>query len=322
MHILIVCNGIIPVKKYGGTERVVWWLGQELHRRGHRITFLAAQGSQASFAQVLTYNPQKLIAEQVPDNVDMVHSFVPIQEPLPKPYIFTLEGNSRPYEEYDINTIFVSKNHAQRHNSEAFVYNGLGLDEYGKVDFNTTRNHLLFLGQDRKEKNLPGCRYIARKVGETLVAGGAEKRNKLFINWQKDNTIYKGLVGGEEKLTLLRHSKALLFPVVWDEPFGIVMPESLYFGAPVFGTCYGSLPEIVTKEVGFLSNNKEELVEAVKNLDSYDAKTCHEYVCDNFAAKQMADKYLMYYEQVLNGKSINEKKPKSVLTKNFKRYKF
>lgn len=321
MHILQVCNGKVPVLKYGGTERVVWWLSKELHLRGHKITFLVPEGSHADFAEVLIYDPNLPIAEQIPEEVDLVHSHIPLDQSLPKPYVVTLHGNSPPFLEYDINTIFVSHNHAQRHESDAFVYNGLGLDEYGEVDLHTHRDHLLFLGQDRKEKNLRGCRYIAQKLGETLVAAGAEKKKQLF-DFQKDATVYKGMVGGEDKLELLRHNKALLFPVLWDEPFGLAMTESLYFGAPVFGTHYGSLPEIVTEEVGFLSNNKEELVEAVKNLDSYDAKICHEYVCDNFAAKQMADKYLMYYEQVLNGKSINAKKPKSVLTKSFKRYKF
>ncbi|HAS47536.1 MAG TPA: glycosyl transferase [Microscillaceae bacterium] len=321
MHILQVCNGKVPVLKYGGTERVVWWLSKELHLRGHTITFLVPEGSYADFANVLTYDPNRPIAEQIPEEVDLVHSHIPLDQPLPKPYVVTLHGNSPPFLEYDINTIFVSHNHAQRHNVDAFVYNGLGLDEYGAVDLHTKRNHLLFLGQNRKEKNLKGCRYIAHKTGHTLVAAGAEKKKQWF-DFQRDSTVYKGMVGGEDKLELLRHNKALLFPVLWDEPFGLAMTESLYFGAPVFGTRYGSLPEIITSEVGFLSNDKNALVEAVKNLESYDAKVCHEYVCDNFSAKQMADKYLQYYEQVLNGQTINAHKPKSVLTKRFKRYKF
>ncbi len=321
MHILQVCNGKVPVLKYGGTERVVWWLSKELHLRGHTISFLVPEGSHADFAEVLTYDPAKPIAEQIPDNVDLVHSHIPLDQPLSKPYVVTLHGNSPPFLEYDINTIFVSHNHAQRHRSDAFVYNGLGLDEYGEVDLKAKRTHLLFLGQNRKEKNLKGCRYIAQKLNETLVAAGAEKKQTLF-DFQKDTTVYKGMVGGEDKLELLRHNKALLFPVLWDEPFGLAMTESLYFGAPVFGTRYGSLPEIITPEVGFLSNDKDALTEAVKEMGAYQAKTCHEYVCDHFSAKQMADKYLMYYEQVLNGGTINDQKPQSILTKQFKRYKF
>ncbi|WP_299457142.1 glycosyltransferase [uncultured Microscilla sp.] len=321
MHILQICNGKVPVQKYGGTERVVWWLSKELHKRGHQITLLVPEGSYSDFAQVLTYNPQQHLDEQIPEDIDIVHAHLPITQPLSKPYVVTMHGNSGLGEEYDIHTIFVSHNHAQRHQAEAFVYNGLGLDDYGTIALNASRQHLLFLGQDRKEKNLKGCQYIANKTGETLVAGGAEKKKPL-LSFQKDNTIYKGMVGGEDKLELLRHSKALLFPVLWDEPFGLAMIESLYFGAPVFGTCYGSLPEIITKEVGFLSNSKDELVAAVQNLQDFNAQTCHEYVCDNFSAKQMTDKYLTYYEKVLNGESINAAKPQSTLTKKFKRYQF
>jgi len=74
----------------------------------------------------------------------------------------------------------------------------------------------------------------------------------------------------------------LLFPVLWNEPFGIALIESLYFGCPVIGTPYGSLPELIPKEVGFLSSKKDELVIAVKNIDAYDRTTCNRYVMDNF----------------------------------------
>ena len=320
MHILQICNGKVPVLKYGGTERVVWWLSKELHRRGHQITFLAAEGSQASFAKVIVYDPSKEIAEQIPEDIDLVHSHLPLHQPLSTPYVVTLHGNSPPGLRYDINTIFVSHNHAKRHQSNAFVYNGLDLKEYGVVDLSTQRNHFLFLGQNRKEKNLRGCQHIAREAGEILVAGGAEGKKRWRL--QKDLTVYKGMVGGEEKLNLLRCSKALLFPVLWDEPFGLVMIESLYFGAPVFGTEHGALPEIITNEVGFLSNNKQELTEAAKNFQNYDRKICHEYVCDLHTSRQMTDKYLMYYDKVLNGQTINPQQPQSTLTKRFKRYKF
>lgn len=321
MHILQICNGKVPVLKYGGTERVVWWLSKELHKRGHQITLLVPEGSSSDFAQVLTYNPHQPLNDQIPEHIDVVHAHLPITQPLNKPYVVTMHGNSGLHEEFDINTIFVSQNHAKRNQANAFVYNGLGLDEYGKVDLHTPREHLLFLGQDRKEKNLRGCRYIAHKTNHTLVAAGAERKKSLF-HVQKDPTVYKGMVGGEDKLALLRRNKALLFPVLWDEPFGLAMTESMYFGAPVFGTCYGSLPEVVAPEVGFLSNDKHELIEAVKNLASFDAKACHEYVCDNFSAKQMTDKYLMYYEKVMNHEQLNPKRPRSILTGKFKRYKF
>jgi glycosyltransferase involved in cell wall biosynthesis len=191
-----------------------------------------------------------------------------------------------------------------RHNSEVFVYNGLDPDEYGKVDFSIKREHLLFLAKaSRKEKNLDDCKYIARTLNEKLVVLGGYGFS--FLSKVK----YKGIIGGEKKNRELQKSKALLFPVRWNEPFGIAIIEALYFGAPVFGTKYGSLPELVSNEVGFLSNSKSELIEAVKNLERYDRKKCNEYVCDNFSAKKMTEKYLFYYDMVLSGKQLNSVKP-------------
>ena len=95
---------------------------------------------------------------------------------------------------------------------------------------------------------------------------------------------FAGMVGGEQKNQLINGSLAPLFPVRWNESFGLAVVESLYFGCPVVGTPYGSLPELVTPEFGFLSNKKSELVEALSHVEEYDRKKCHEYICDNFAS--------------------------------------
>jgi glycosyltransferase involved in cell wall biosynthesis len=85
--------------------------------------------------------------------------------------------------------------------------------------------------------------------------------------------------------------------------------ESLYFGCPVFGTPYGSLPEIVQPHVGFLSNNVSELVHAIKNVNNYSKKDCYEQVMENFTSKQMALNYLKKYETVLSGEHLNKTAP-------------
>lgn len=115
---------------------------------------------------------------------------------------------------------------------------------------------------------------------------------------------------------MINASKVLLFPVLWHEPFGIAITESLYFGCPVFGTPYGSLPELVTPAVGFLSNSYSALSEALKEIDSYDRNVCHEYVCDQHTSKEMTKKYLEYYEKVLNGETINRERPRNPLTED------
>ena len=116
---------------------------------------------------------------------------------------------------------------------------------------------------------------------------------------------FRGIVGGEEKNAYLRASKGLIFPVRWHEPFGIALIESLYFGCPVFGTPYGSLPEIVGQGMGVLSDSLGTLSDALKNVNEFDRKKCHEYVCDQFLAATMTRSYVTLYEKVLNGRILN-----------------
>jgi glycosyltransferase involved in cell wall biosynthesis len=118
------------------------------------------------------------------------------------------------------------------------------------------------------------------------------------------------MIGGEEKNRLMNSSKGLLFPVLWHEPFGIAIIESLYMGCPVFGTPYGSLPELINEEVGFLSDTKSEIIRQLADIGRFSNKKCAEYVADNFTMKQTTDQYLKYYEMVLNGKNINANPPK------------
>ena len=315
LHILIVYNGLIPTPKYGGTSRDIWYLGKELIKMGHRITFLVRQGSQCDFARVIALNPELPLAGQIPEDVDLVHSHIPIWEPLSKPYMITLHGNSSDEREFDINTTFISKDHASRFGSEVFVYNGLGLEEYGKPELDNPRSYVHFLGKAAwRVKNLKGCINIARASGHPLkVLGGYRVNLKMGIRISLDPRIsFEGMVGGEQKNRLINGSKALLFPVRWNEPMGLAVVESLYFGCPVFGTPYGALPELVTPEFGVLSNKKSDLVEALKHVDDYDRRKCHEYVCDNFASIHMAKNFLPLYEKVLNGEALNPKPPKLI----------
>ncbi len=83
-------------------------------------------------------------------------------------------------------------------------------------------------------------------------------------------------------------------------------------GCPVFGTPYGSLPELVNKEVGFLSNNSTALAEAIERADGFNKSTCHQYAADVFNSKKMAEAYVQKYEQVMNGEKLNKKNPRLV----------
>ena len=151
MRVLLVSNSIIPVFAYGGTERVIWDLGQALGELGHGVTYLVAAGSSCPFAKVLEINPAVDLRLQIPVDIDIVHfQFNPtfdLDADFDKPYVVTEHGNTAGDKRLPLNSIFVSRNHAQRHGSEQFVYNGLNWEAYGPVDFELPRRHHHFLGK-------------------------------------------------------------------------------------------------------------------------------------------------------------------------------
>lgn len=311
MNILIQHNALLPISKYGGTERVVWWLGKHLAKMGHRIIFLVKAGSTCPFAEILAYDATKSLDEQIPDYVDVVHLNSVFGETR-KPQLLTAHGNSTFGEKLSINSVFVSKNHAERHGATAFVHNGLDFNEYGKPDLHSPRKHLHFLAKAAwRIKNVKGAIELARRSKNRLeVMGGNRLNIKMGFRFTPYPSVrFHGMVGDVEKCQIMGQSKALLFPVLWYEPFGIAIIESLFMGCAVVGTPYGSLPEIVTDEVGFLSVHKSELVDKLLNINEINPKTCHEYATDVFSAKAMARKYFEYYEEILAGRNLNTQIP-------------
>jgi len=309
MNILIVGSGIIPARKYGGIERVIWYLGKELSKMGHKVTFLVSRGSSCDFADVLFYDHGKKLSEQIPASIDIVHFNDMPSEWIEKPYIVTIHGNCNDFREFDLNTVFVSKDHANRFGSDSFVHNGLDWDDYGNPDLSGKRNKFHFLGKAAwSVKNVQGAIDVikATKNEELMVLGGHRLNLKMGFRFTPGSRIhFYGMVGGEEKNSLLMKSKGLIFPVRWNEPFGLALIESLFFGCPVFGTPYGSLPEIVNPEVGFLSNKSDELVGEIENADRYSREQCHNYALELFNSKKMAGSYLEKYTKVLNGSKLN-----------------
>lgn len=311
MNILIVNNTPIPATKYGGTERIIWWLGRELNRLGHQITYLVGEGSSCPFARVLIYDPAKDLNQQVPDDIDVVHFQFQVQGFTKKPYIITVHNNPGGAE-LDVNSVFVSANHAQRHASSVFVHNAIDTADYQLPDLDKKRTHAHFLAKAAwRVKNVKGAIDVATLSGNKLmVLGGTRLNLKMGLRFTPNlNVRFKGMVGDTEKSVVMNASKALLFPVLWHEPFGIAIIESLYFGCPVLGTPYGSLPELVPPEAGFLSTSRSELAEVLRNAGSFNKKYCHQYAADNFNIAKMAGGYLALYHKVLNGEALNPVKP-------------
>jgi len=311
MHILIVNNTRIPAHQYGGTERVIWWLGKELVKRGHRVSYLVQEGSSCSFAKIIPYDFSRTVEQQTPADVDLVHFFHGFDEQHSKPSVYTLGGNPPFGSLLPLNTVFVSRNHAERYGSSSFVHNGLDFSDYGDPGLGNKRAYYHFLAKAAwRVKNVRGAIDIINLSKEKLAVLGGHRLNfKMGFRFTPYlNISFKGMVGGEKKNEALRYSKGLLFPVLWHEPFGLAITESLYFGCPVFGTPYGSLPELVAEDVGFLSASKSALAEKVTN-NNFKPKTCHEYAVEHFGSELMTERYLEIYQKVMDGEQLNSVNP-------------
>lgn len=312
MHILLIHRGCIPVFAYGGTERVVWDLGRTLTELGHKVTYLVAPGSGCEFANVIELRTDLPWHAQIPAGVDIVHlQFPPDAEP-DFPYVVTEHGNPVSNRPLPLNTVFVSANHAQRHGSDQFVRNGLDWNAYGPVDWQRPRERYHFLGKAAwRVKNVQGAIDVALGAGAELdVLGGTRLNFKRGFRLTLSPRVhFHGMVGGAAKLARLNASRGLILPVRWHEPFGLAVIESLYFGCPVFATPYGALPELVGPAHGVLSNRRAELSDAVRAAH-FDARACHEHARTGFSATRMAQDYLVKYQRVLDGETLNPVPPR------------
>jgi glycosyltransferase involved in cell wall biosynthesis len=311
MHIALYHEAIIPPKKYGGTERIVYWLGKALLELGHKVTLLSHPGSELQGANLISTQPGVAWESLLPSDVDLVHLWgTPHQEPK-KPFLVTIQGNGKPGEAFNLNTIFISKKHANNHGSEHFVYNGIDVSEY---PFDSQRKeHLVFLAKASwKVKNLIGAIEIARAANLPLeVLGSREyplRLQRVLPRW--GGVKYHGMVDDIEKRAVLRNAKALLFPVRWPEPFGIAITEALASGCAVFGSPYGSLPEIVDASSGVCSNDANVLVKAIKEF-KYNPEKCRARVYQGFSHLDMAKSYLGHYAKVLENGKIQSAPPKA-----------
>lgn len=302
MKILIEIRSQVPALLYGGMQRVVWDLAKELDAMGHEVTLLAFKGSYCPFAKVIEFDPSKPRHTQIPDDIDIVHCNNDVDPLIHKPYVVTIHGNKMGNSSLD-HSVFVSKDHAQRFGSQHFVHNGLDWSSYGDIEIGHHRQHFHFLGKAAwRVKNLRGAIRITHSLdNERLMVLGGDRLNfKMGFRFTLSPKIrFFGMVDDNRKKEVISRSKGLIFPVVWDEPFGLAITESLFLGAPVYGSQRGSLPELVTADVGFLSNQEEEIAHAICEAD-FSPQRCHEYASDLFSARLMAERYVEIYERVIN----------------------
>jgi glycosyltransferase involved in cell wall biosynthesis len=326
----------VPPKLYGGTERVVSYLTEELVRMGHDVTLFASGDSQTSARLVpaceraLWRDPE--CAETLPHHVrlmDMVFSQAPrfdaihfhcdyLQFPFLRycrtPAVSTLHGMLR---RHDLGALFqaypnaglVSISDDQRRpfpsaNWLATVYHGLprNLHTYRECP----EEYLLFLGRVSPQKRLDRAIEIAVRAGRRLkVAAKIYDEDRAYhetviaplLRQAKGQVEFLGEVGGRDKDQLIGNAAALLFPIDWPEPFGLVMIESLACGTPVIAWPHGSVPEIIDHgQTGYLVETIADAVAAAGRIGRIDRAHCRRVFESRFDARTMAREYELVYQ--------------------------
>ncbi len=309
MKIVFQHEHFLPVFGYGGIERILFWHMVELARMGHQVVLIGHPESKVKdYGIELIPSPSgdpESWLKLIPQDADLIHLFYNFKVPGIIPTINTIQGNGKIGELFIKNTAFVSRKHAENHGSDQFVYNALDLSEYPFEYKEKGWKQFLFLAKASwRVKNLAHAVKACRKNNKHLhIAGGKWWGLSRYIHSH-------GMVGGEKKLNIIRSCDCLLFPVRWHEPFGIAIIEAMSQGLPVIGSPYGSLPELITPETGFIVKSYEELNEKVKNPGrTFDPRVIRKYIEDNFSIKRHAESYLALYERVIRGEELNSKEP-------------
>ena len=326
----------VPPQLYGGTERVVSLLTEELVRRGHEVTLFASGDSETDARLVsVTREALRLGPADVDPNLhlmlelsqvferahqfDVIHSHVdfyalPFARLVKTPVVTTLHGRldlgglQAVFERFsDAPLVSISDNQREPipgAHWAATVYNGTDLEEF---TFNETGgDDFVFVGRICPEKNIEGAIAIARRSGVPLRI--AAKIDPVDLEYYESvikplidgrQVEYLGELGGADKDQLLGSARALLFPVDWPEPFGLAMTEAMACGTPVLALRRGSVPEVVEDGVtGIVRDSEDELVAAVDEVGRLSRQACRDRVERLFSVAVMTDGYESVYESL------------------------
>jgi glycosyltransferase involved in cell wall biosynthesis len=297
MRITLVHHTKLPIRGYGGTERVVVALARGLAQLGHEVSLIAPPGTDVAEAAVIPVPADRLRSDRydfstaVPDRTDIVHAFFPLKRAPARPWVWTLEGTTPTGVERPANTIYVSADHAARHGSRSFVYNGL---DPADLEFRPTKgDYDLFLGRLHPSKGYQWAITGARTARRVLVvAGGWRPSLSRYVR-------YAGIVDGAEKRELLAGARLLWMPALWDEPFGLTLIEALFSGTPVLGTTRGALPEVLSPSVSELGDSVDALIARLRDAESKDPHACRARAERYFTHRRMAEEYVRFYREYL-----------------------
>jgi glycosyltransferase involved in cell wall biosynthesis len=347
----------VPPKLYGGTERVVSYLTEELVRQGHDVTLFASGDSKTSASLVrccdmaLRLNPS--VKDALPYHVimleevrrqagqfDVLHFHIDfLHAPLVRDFchrtVTTLHGR---LDSPDISSFYgffrelplVSVSHDQR--EHVCHANWIGTIHHGlprnllPFRANPSGGYLAFLGRISPEKRPDRAIAIAARAGIPLkIAAKIDRVDQAY--WEETirplvqshaDAEFVGEIAESEKPDFLGEAMALLFPIDWPEPFGLVMIEAMACGTPVIAFRRGSVPEVVQDGVsGFIVDTVEEAVAAVRRLPSLDRAKVRAEFERRFTVERMAHEYVQAYRGLANALVRKPRVAKLSATKNW-----
>ena len=328
----------VPPKLYGGSERVVSYLTEELVRQGHDVTLFASADSTTSARLVpcsaaglrmdpdvqdpLAHTTLELAeVRERADEFDVLHFHMdylhfPLFHDIAERTVTTMHGR---LDLPDLHPVFekfpdmplVSISDDQRRPTPPLswagtVYHGLPPDIY-PVTLEPAGNYFAFLGRISREKRLDRAIEIARRAGATLkVAAKVDKADQTYFEEEIAPLLHEarhvelvGEIGEDQKGAFLGNALALLFPIDWPEPFGLVMIEAMCCATPVIAWRCGSTPEVIDPGVsGFIVESTEEAVEAAHRLGRLPRACVRRQFERRFCAERMARDYVSIYESL------------------------
>lgn len=332
----------VPPALYGGTERVVSYLTEELVRQGHDVT-LFASGDSVTAARLVPITPRALrldtdcvdqlahhvvMLEEVfgrSDEFDVIHFHIdylhfPLSRRSDLARVTTLHGrldlpDLKPlYELYrDEPVVSISDNQRRplpMAHWIATIHHGLPPTACANPP-ERDAGYLAFLGRISPEKGVERAVEIAAKSGLPLrVAAKIDNADRVYYErevahlFEQAHVDYIGEIDEAGKVPFLNDARALVFPIDWEEPFGMVMIEAMACGTPVIAFRRGSVPEVLEDGVtGFLVESTDEAVAAIGRLDQIDRARCRAEFERRFTAERMARDYLDVYRRVIAGRA-------------------
>ncbi|MEM1157472.1 MAG: glycosyltransferase [Verrucomicrobiota bacterium] len=339
MRILLTADPFIPVPPvhYGGIERIIDGLAHEFKQAGHTVGLLAHPESQCdvhaffSWPDITGRKPnwpqhsRTLFQAAGQFQPDILHSFSRLSylAPLmwtPYPKIMSYQRATGRRNITLFNTLirnllftgcseYICRQGRRAGGCWKPVHNFVPLDQFDFVERVPDDAPLLFLSRIEKIKGAHTAIQIAHASGKKLILAGNRVDSPAGLHYWKNHiepeldgemVRYVGAVDDRQKNQLLGTACALLVPIEWDEPFGIVFAEALACGTPVISNPRGALPEIITRpELGCLTGDQKEAVNAVQHVHRFDRKACREHAMKKFSSVTISKEYLATYKKLM-----------------------